>query len=171
MVCAHCVDVAKQLDRGWLQAWEEQAELFRMASGMTSNQRRVDVEIPGGKVSLVRGQCGYTQFLNTPFQGLGARVVKDAQWRISREMHTDPRSPLFGSHLVLNVHDELVAELPLDVAPEAAERMALIMRETAIEWMPDLGPSIEADPAISLVLSKSMKTVRDDAGRLQLWTP
>ena len=171
MVCAACIDVARQLDKGWLRAWEEQAELFKMASGFTAHGSRVDVEIPGGEHPIVRGQCGYTQFLNTPFQGLGARVVKDAMWRVSRECYVDRRSPLYGSRLVLNVHDELIAELLLSQAHEAAERMALIMRETACQWMPDLGPSIEADPAISVVLSKSMKTVRDASGRLQLWKP
>lgn len=171
MVCSHCIDVARRLDRGWLQAWPEQAELFRMASGMTARGARVDVEIPGGQWPIIRGRCGYTQFLNTPFQGLGARVVKAAMWKVTREMLTDRKSPLFGCHMPLQVHDELVAEMPLDRAPEAADRMAQIMRDTAIEWMPDLGPSIEAEPAISMVLSKSMKTVRDASGRLQLWTP
>jgi DNA polymerase-1 len=154
MICAACLEVARTLDRGWLQAWPEQSELFKMASTFTAHKTRVEVEIPGGQWPILRGECGYTQFLNTPFQGLGARVVKDAMWRVCREMYVDRQSPLFGSRMVLNVHDELVSELPLDRAHEAAERKALIMRETAARWMPDLGPSIEADPAISLVMAK-----------------
>lgn len=166
-VCAVCVAVAKELGDAWLEAWPEQAELFAMAAHLTKGDAEVAVEVPGSR--RVRGQCRYTQWLNTPFQGLGGDLAKDATWRVAREMYVDRASPLYGSRLVLMVHDELIAELPEARAPEAAERMAHLMREAAREWLPDLGPSIEAEPAISRTLSKSMATVRDAAGRLQLW--
>lgn len=166
-VCAVCVAVAKELGDAWLEAWPEQAELFAMAGRLTQGDTTVAVEVPGSR--RVRGACRYTQWLNTPFQGLGGDLAKDATWRVSREMYVDRKSPLYGSRLVLMVHDELIAELPEERAPEAAERMAHLMREAAREWLPDLGPSIEAEPAISRILSKSMATVRDAAGRLQLW--
>jgi DNA polymerase-1 len=123
MVCAACIDVSRKLGQSWLAAWPEQAELFRMAGNETNAHGVADVvEMPVS--NRIRGECSYTQWLNTPFQGLGADLVKDAMWRISREMHTDRRSPLWGQHLVLNVHDELIAEFELDVAPEAGDRMA-----------------------------------------------
>lgn len=166
-VCAVCVAVAKELGDAWLKAWPEQAELFGMAAHLTQGDAEVAVEVPVSR--RVRGGCRYTQWLNTPFQGLGGDLAKDATWRVSREMYVDRKSPLFGSRLVLMVHDELIAELPEGQAPEAAERLAHLMREAAREWLPDLGPSIEAEPAISRTLSKSMATVRDASGRLQLW--
>lgn len=168
MVCSACIKVSRELGKQWLETWKEQKELATRA-GMATNGGFVDVTVPVS--NRVRGLCKYTQWLNTPFQGLGADLVKDAMWRVSNEMHTDRDSPLWGSHLCLNVHDELVAELMAEKAPEAAERMAFIMRETAKEWLPDLIPSIEADPAIGLILSKKMSTVRNEGGRLQLWVP
>lgn len=168
-VCAHCFEIVSRFRRGWLDTWIEQKERFRRASLATDGNQRVEVTVPMSKRR--RGLCGYSQLLNTPFQGLGGDLAKDATWRVAREMHTDSGSPLWGSHLVLMVHDELIAELPIDRAPEAAERIAEVMKQTAREWLPDLGPSIEAEPAISLTMSKSMATVRDASGRLELWAP
>jgi DNA polymerase I-like protein with 3'-5' exonuclease and polymerase domains len=166
-VCTTCIAVSQQLGESWLRAWPEQQRLVQIARYLTVNRQKVSVTVP--RANLVRGQCGYTQWLNTPFQGLGAALVKDAMWRVSREMHTDRSSPMWGGHLNLNVHDELCAEFPLSIAPRGADRMARIMRETAAEWLPDLGPSIEADPALSYVLSKGAKTLRDPSGVLQVW--
>jgi Mg-chelatase subunit ChlD len=43
------------------------------------------------------------------------------------------------------------------------DRMALVMRETLAEFVPDLAPSIEADPALSRTMTKKAQTVRDAA--------
>jgi hypothetical protein len=168
-VCTKCLDVAKNLDAGWLRAWPEQKALFDRASKLTSGSRRVEVEIPVSRV--VRGKCGYTQWLNTPFQGLGAVAAKRAMWLVCKEMYLDRASPLFGSRLVLNVHDELIAELTESRAPEAGDRMAKIMRDALIVVVPDLAKSVEAEPALSRTMSKKAATVRDAAGRLQVWEP
>ncbi|NRD67102.1 DNA polymerase I, partial [Corallococcus exiguus] len=99
---------------------------------------------------------------------------KLATWRAAREMYTARRSPLWGSRLVLMVHDELVAELRADCPNrlhDAAERMAHLMRQAMCETTPDLADAIEAEPALSRVLSKDAATVRDAAGRLLVWEP
>ncbi|TSC23281.1 DNA polymerase [Corallococcus sp. Z5C101001] len=172
VVCAACVNVSRYYGDRWMQAWPEQRELFSRASRLTHGGRLVDVVIPGA--NILRGGCGYTQWLNTPFQGLGAVGAKLATWRVSREMYTDRRSPLWGSRLVLMVHDELVAELRADCPNrlhDAAERMAELMRQAMRETTPDLSDAIEAEPALSRVLSKDAATVRDTSGRLQVWEP
>ena len=166
-VCSACLAVAKRLDAGWLRAWTEQKELFDEASRLTKFSRHVTAEIP--MVNVKRGKCGYTQWLNTPFQGLGAAATKRAMWIICRESYTDTSSPLWGSRLVLNVHDELIMEMPESKAPEAGERMAKIMRDTLKLYVPDLAASVEAEPALSRTMSKSAKTVRDATGRLMVW--
>ncbi|WP_240356121.1 hypothetical protein [Myxococcus eversor] len=102
---------------------------------------------------------------------MGAKL---ATWRVSREMYADRRSPLWGSRLVLMVHDELVAELRADCTNrlhDAAERMAELMRQAMREVAPDLAGAIEAEPALSRVLSKESATVRDGTGRLMVWEP
>ncbi|WP_375757963.1 DNA polymerase I [Corallococcus exercitus] len=172
MVCAACVEVSQRYGDRWMDAWPEQRELFSRASRLTYGGQLVDVLIPGA--DILRGGCGYTQWLNTPFQALGAVGAKLATWRVAREMYTARRSPLWGSRLVLMVHDELVAELRADCPNrlhDAAERMAHLMRQAMRETTPDLSDAIEAEPALSRVMSKDAATVRDAAGRLLVWEP
>jgi DNA polymerase-1 len=172
MVCRTCVEVARELDEKWLDAWPEQRELQRRAKALTYGGGFADVMIPGA--NILRGACGYTQILNTPFQGLGAVGCKLAMWRVSREMYVDRRSPLWGSRLVLQVHDELISELLADDPQrlhDAAERKAYLMREAMKETTPDLAPAIEAEPALSRIMSKDAATVRDSSGRLLVWEP
>lgn len=166
-ICADCLDVAKSLDAGWLRAWPEQAALFSKASKLTKTSRYVVATIPGSNVK--RGKCSYTQWLNTPFQGLGAAAAKRAMWLVCREMYTDRSSPLWRCRLLLNVHDELIAEFPIDRAPEAGDRMAKIMRDALADFVPDLAASVEAEPALSFTMTKRAQTVRDEYGRLQIW--
>ncbi|WP_370640451.1 DNA polymerase, partial [Myxococcus sp. XM-1-1-1] len=80
MVCAACVEVSRHYGNRWLDAWPEQRALFGRASALTRNGQLVDVTIPGA--NILRGGCGYTQWLNTPFQGLGAVGAKLATWRV-----------------------------------------------------------------------------------------
>nr|WP_254624235.1 DNA polymerase [Myxococcus sp. CA033] len=171
MVCRECLKVAKNLDAMWLRAWPEQGDLQHEATSATYGGF-ADVVIPGA--NILRGECGYTQFLNTPFQGLGAVGTKLAMWRVSREMYVDRRAPLYGSRLVLMVHDELISELRADDPQrlhDAAERKAYLMREAMKETTPDLAPAIEAEPALSRIMSKDVATVRDSSGRLLVWEP
>lgn len=169
-VCARCLDLAKKFRAAWTEAWPEQKELFRRATlEVDGKPQGVDVLIPGA--DIVRGRCGYSKVLNNPFQGIGGRIAKEWTWRVSREMHTDPASPLWGSHLVLMVHDELVAELLLERKHEAAMRISEIGKQVGCEFLPDLAPAMEAPPAISMVMAKDMKTVFNAAGRLELWEP
>ncbi|AKF85847.1 DNA polymerase I [Myxococcus fulvus 124B02] len=172
MVCRACVEVAKELDTKWLNAWPEQRELQHQAKSRTYGGGFADVMIPSA--NILRGACGYTQILNTPFQGLGAVGCKRAMWRVSREMYVDRSSPLYGSRLVLMVHDELISELRADDSQrlhDAAERKVELMRQAMREVTPDLAPSIEAEPALSRVMSKDVATVRDSSGRLLVWEP
>ncbi|WP_223782917.1 hypothetical protein [Myxococcus sp. AS-1-15] len=46
--------------------------------------------------------------------------------------------------------------------------MAELMRQAMREVTPDLAGAIEAEPALSRVLSKDAATMRDDRGRLTL---
>jgi DNA polymerase-1 len=168
-ICADCLAVAKDLDAGWLRAFPEMKRLFEKTSRMTEASQHVEAMIP--VVNIKRGKCRYSQYLNTPFQGLGAAATKKAMWRVVREMYVVPESPLYGSRPSLNVHDELIAEHPEEVAPEAAERLGEIMRDTLREFVPDLAKAVEAEPALSRTMSKDAKTVRDAKGRLQVWEP
>lgn len=176
-VCKVCVKVSSELGTKWLDAWLEQKLLFEISRRLhpreSSPSQWPEVEIPFVKV--MRGKVSYTQWLNAPFQGLGAVLTMHGMRLVSKEMYTNRRSPLWGSRLVLNVHDELVAELRTtdgwQRVHDAAERIGYLMREPAREILPDLYPAVEAEPALSYVLSKDVKTIRDKNGVLQPWEP
>lgn len=169
-LCRECVAIAKKLGEDWLRAWPEQGELFRRASQL-SGQYPDGYTVETPRTGVVRGNCGYTQILNHPFQHIAAVGAKRATAAVSREMYADPGSALWGSRLVLMVHDELIAELPEDRAHEAGERMGYLMRENMKSLVPDLAASIEAEPALCRTMNKGMKTVRDESGRLRIWEP
>ncbi len=182
-ICTACLTVAKQLDEGWLSAWPEQRALFERASRLAKAKEPLSVTIPVSGV--VRGKVGYTQWLNTPFQGLAAAAMKRALWIVCREMY-DARwaSVLFGSRLLLQVHDELISELLEHVASCEAcqrgehyhagacgDRIAKIMGDTLRQYVPDLAAACEVEPALSRTMTKKAQTVRDSRGWLQVWEP
>lgn len=166
-VCSLCVELVKQIKEKWLRAWPEQGLLFDKAGRLTKNGHKPDVIVFGSK--RVRGRCGYTQWLNTPFQGAGGDGTKAAMWRIAEESYTDRRSPLWGSRTILNVHDELLTEHPEDRAHEAAFRVAEIMVEEMDKVTPDV--KNEVTPAIMRRLFKGATDVYDRAGRLKPYWP
>ncbi len=172
MVCSVCVEVSRELGQKWLKAWPEQGKLFNKAGilcggGTPTNPKLIDCKVPWS--NRVRGKCGYTQWLNTPFQGLGGDGVKAAQWKVQREMYTDPSSPLWGSRLILNVHDELLAEVIEDRLHEASYRMSEIMIETMNTCTPDVKNNVE--PAACRRLFKAASTTKDKNNRLKPWWP
>jgi DNA polymerase-1 len=166
-ICSVCVQVAGELKRKWLLAWPEQDELFKMASQLTRNKKKVDSITFGS--NRVRGKCGYTQWLNNPFQGAGGDGCKAAMWNIDRECYTDPKSPLWGSRIFLNVHDELLIEFPYERRHEAAFRAAKIMVDTMDRVTPDV--KNEVVPAIMRRLFKSAVDVYDKQGILKPYWP
>lgn len=166
-VCTLCVQIAKELGEKWLRAWPEQGLLFQKAGRLTQGNRRIEVEVFGSR--RVRGDCGYTQYLNTPFQGAGGDGCKAAMWRIAETEYGNPRSPLWGSRTCLNVHDELFFEFLWDRRHDAAFLAAKIMVETMDQITPDA--KNEVVPALMRRMFKSASDVYDRAGVLRPWWP
>ncbi len=166
-VCTACIVVAKELGDKWLRAWPEQGDLFAKASRLTAGKRKVDSVTFGSR--RVRGKCGYTQWLNNPFQGAGGDGTKRAMWRIAEEAYTCQSSPLWGSRVFLNVHDELLIEFPWHQRHAGPFRAAEIMRVTMDEITP--GAKNEVVPAIMRRLFKSATDVYDKQGVLKPYWP
>ncbi len=78
----------------------------------------------------VRGGLDYSEAANNPFQGLIADGIKAALLPICHEMYCVRESPLFGSRLLLDLHDEIFAELVEEKAHEAAFRLQKILLDT-----------------------------------------
>ena len=116
----------------------------------------------------IRGNVGYTDGANSPFQGLAADLAKDAIWHITQECFL-PGSPLFMCRVVLFMHDEIILQAPVEIAAEAAERVSQLMLEAARRWCPEV--PTKAAPWISLWWDKRAKPVRDENKKLIPWIP
>ncbi len=117
----------------------------------------------------VRGGLTFCQVANTGFQGLAADGIKHALWDLFKVVSLDPQSPLFGSHLVTQIHDEIILEVPIHCAAEAAEELSSIMRRCMAEFIPDI--PIETSLCLAPFWAKNAKEVRDEFGQLIVWMP
>ena len=152
----------------WLALYPEMDQYFKMLKAET---RGGSCKITHPLTGFVRGGCEYTSGANHYFQSLLAKVAKEALWRVSTECYGafGSSTPLRGCRIAAFVHDEILLEAPRERAAEAAERLAVVMRESAVPWMPDL--RLGADPCVMSRWSKKAKTLRDADGRLQVWEP
>jgi DNA polymerase-1 len=166
-VCSLCVAIAKELKKKWLQAWPEQGLLSDIAGELTAGKRKVKAVVFSSGVE--RGECGFSQWLNTPFQGAGGDGTKRAMWRIQEEAYTARRSPLWGTRKCLQVHDELIFEFPEGRHHDAAFRAAKIMVDTMNEITPDVRN--ECTPAVMRRLFKAATDVYDHNRNLKPWWP
>ena len=112
----------------WLESDPEMVEYFRMASALVAGGDTGEEEALF--VSRWR-RSRYTSLCNGRFQGLGADAAKEALWRVTRACYTEPASPLYGSHVVAFVHDEIIVEIVEGVAHEGLIELERLMTEGA----------------------------------------
>jgi DNA polymerase-1 len=167
------LEEAKALREAWLQMWPEARLYFNWVNRQLNqngtgerDDRRVAVE--QFKSGRVRGGTYYTQLCNTLFQGFCADIFGVAAWQITREMYVDRDSPLFDSRMVNAIHDEVLSEVPVACAHEAAHRQAEILVDVAKQWGPDVRWACE--PALMERWYKEAEPVYRD-GRLVPWVP
>jgi DNA polymerase I len=79
--------------------------------------------------------------INAPIQGSAADIIKIAMLRIHRDLL--PEAP--GLEMILQIHDELLFELPKDLVPGAAPKIRQIM-EQAYPLAAPLRVSVAAGP-------------------------
>jgi len=133
----------------WFQAWPEMLEyrdlIASFATGMDSYVLPHLGPYGAKRGWRVSGPSKASQAGNYAFQGLGADCIKLAGYKITREMFEMPDSPLYGSHLVLCIHDELVCETPAAKAKAAAQRLSEAMDEWASVFLQHVHPASEAE--------------------------
>lgn len=115
----------------------------------------------------VRGNVGYCDGCNTLFQGLAADAAKEALTQVSRLCYTGDTA-LFGSRILVFIHDELLLEVPEEVLTEASDLAAKTMCTAAMKVITDI--PITASPAAMDIWYKNAKEVRID-GKLIPWKP
>jgi DNA polymerase-1 len=109
--------------RAWIDATLRQAAQDGYVATLLKRRRYVP-ELTSRNVSMRRAAERIA--MNTPVQGSAADVIKLAMIRLDQALeNTDAR-------LILQVHDELVVEAPVQSAPEIASMVKQIMEE-AIE--------------------------------------
>jgi len=102
----------------------------------------------------VRGSIPYTELANSPFQSLAADAAKYAGCRLAEACYVRGVNPiLYGCRILAFVHDEFLAEVPLEGLHERAFEWVRLQIEAAQEWVPDV--TIRAEPAAMLSWSKS----------------
>ena len=141
-----------------------------------------------------RADCGYCDGCNTGFQGIVADGAKEAIWRLTVACYLPPAQAhgiltrpgvywqemsrdeilaackaLYGVRPVLFIHDEEIAEGPLETAHLWAPAMAAIMREGMRTFIRDV--KVEAEPALMLRWYKEAEARYDQHGRLIPWEP
>lgn len=160
-------EATKALKDTWLATWPEMPGYFeRINDSLGFGESFTAQQAVSWRI---RGGCGYCDGANTYFQGLAADGFKAAGWWLQRECFARPDSPLYGSRIVLPLHDEYIAEVPEGKAPEAAERLAEIMCDAMQAFLPDVPVSTE--PVLMRRWYKDAETVRDNDGRLMPWEP
>ena len=163
------------LDINEKQARELKRTFITTYPEMSLYWRRITKELERGGGSFTgtlihskraRGGLGFTNGCNYYFQGPVADGAKRAFYLVTQESRTDMSSPLFGSHPLILMHDEIIAEVPIDKAAEAAQRIADIMVEALSEVCPDV--KISAEPALMRRWQKGASPTYVD-GRLVPW--
>ena len=160
-------DQARSLKRTFVETYPE----------MSLYWRRITRELERGGGSFTgtlersrraRGGLSFTNGCNYYFQGPVADGAKRAFYLVTQESRTDVDSPLFGSHPLILMHDEIIAEVPVDKAADAAQRIADIMVEALSEVCPDV--KISAEPSLMRRWYKGAEPTYIDS-RLVPWEP
>lgn len=154
---------AKRLMDLYDTEFREVAELFQHVGAMEN-----PITLQQLRSWRWRGGCTYPAACNTYFQGLLADGMLEALACVQVECYSRSESPLYGYRVVVEAHDELVIEGPLEGLAEATERLSEIMERELNKFTPDY--PTPAEPVITMLWSKDAGTRRDEEGRLKLWT-
>jgi len=106
-------------------------------------------ELVGGytvpRSGFSQSNVGYTEIANGYFQSLAAHCTKNALVKVTKACYLDKQSPLYGTYPVIVVHDQIVAEAPVDKAEEALKEMMKLMIEGQEELTPDVPAAVEGE--------------------------
>lgn len=154
---------ARRLKKIWLRAYPEM-------------RRYLDSWVPGqdgtyvSPRGMVRAGCSYTELANgKALQTPAAEGMKIAMSLVTQSCY-DPSLDdiLYGCRPVVNMHDELVLEIPRDdLMHERACRMSELMEAGMAQILPDV--KVRAEPVLTERWVKEAKPVYDENGRLTVW--
>jgi hypothetical protein len=156
---------ASELRKMWLSSFPEMAEYFKYVATLCGKSGLADITHLFTKRR--RGNVHYTAACNSFFQGLAADGAKQALFEVQRHCKVLTDSPLFGSHVVNFLHDEIMLEVPEAKAHDAALKLAEIMEQEFNHFVPDV--PVRASPQLMRCWSKDAKPIFDSQFRLIPW--
>lgn len=178
----NCIDFGQTITDEMLDRWPWLKEVYYPGQQLNPG------EIVQHHSGRIRGGTEYTSAANGFTQGLLGDLAKSAVRRVSRECYdktyrvptqahanskpskyAGSRSPLYGSHLIAFLHDEILAELPQNEAHDAAQRISEIMVEEEMYYCPDMINACKAPPALMRVWTKLAEPKFDSSGKLIPW--
>lgn len=165
-VCKRCVELVRDVLRpAYMQMVPEMPAYFAFVSHLADTAGEITLPTPDG-IGVTRGGVSFTDGANGYFQGLAALGAKHALWLVGRECWVDRGTALFGTRPIFFVHDEIFAEVPEEVAHETGYRMADLMMQGMLEYVPDV--PVKVEPALMRWWDKEAGTATRN-GRLIPW--
>lgn len=162
-----CVKNGMVITKEALKRWPHLAEVFKPGQRLAPGEIMQHVSGRIRQVVTKDTESPFCSAANGFFQGLLGDLAKAAVRRISRECYDrnyrvpdfahenskkskygGGQSPLYGSHLIVFQHDEVIPELVESQAHDAAMRLSEIMIEEEMFYCPDLVPACKAPPAL-----------------------
>lgn len=178
----NCMDYGQQITSKELERWPWLKEVFAPGTQLDPGQ------IMQHHSGRLRGGLDYCAAANGFFQGLLGDIAKEAVCQVSRECYdrtyripsmrhpnskpsayAGMQSPLYGSHMLALLHDEVLPELIEDNAHDAAMRISEVMIDSMRWYCPDLLNAAKAPPCLMRTWNKSADQKFDSKGRLVPW--
>lgn len=154
--------MAREVKAAWQQAWPEMKQYHNEIS-----MREGEPILQLG-TKRVRGGCNFTEGANTLFQGLAGSGAKEACVQVVKSAYSSGGA-LPGLYPVAMIHDEILAEVDVDIAHELAYGLRDVMVAAMQKLIPDV--KITAEPVLMERWSKDAVQKFDADGKLTVWVP
>ncbi len=106
-----------------IEKWGKESLRFMMQNGY--------LQTPGGHRRWLHGEERPTVAKNTPVQMFAGEILKDAMERLYWELRVQD----IPARFVLQVHDEVVLETPIELAQQTQEIVHVSMRDAGNVWL------------------------------------
>lgn len=136
------IEKAKLYKKAWLDRWEEMQEYLAYIGRLCEDRGFCDIKQL--KSNRLRGRIRFTVAANGYMQGLTADASKAALIECVRRCYVMPRSVMYGSRILLFVHDENIGETKLQNGPAFASEMQQVMEHIYSQYTPDVKIGVEA---------------------------
>lgn len=152
----------------FVETWEPEEYWNWGAREVGSFGGTTTIILPGSGVRVAGRR--YTEVLNNPFQSLTGQAHSAGFYAAVKACLRAPvGSPLRWVRLCMQVHDEVLAEVPLEALHEGAYALRDVYLAACQPWFKHV--QLTASPAAQLYWHKAADEVVDEEGRLQIWTP